>query len=123
MNSKVTFDIDELNNPVINADISITNDVRDKIADRFRESFDHVSNLSIVKFNSEDIKNHKLIITPLGDLSSLSKEEITPILHNINSYQMLSLLDIFCDQLKLRGMKFNTKKLHNGFNFKDSVEK
>ncbi len=41
MQSKATFDLDQNNSPVIKIQVTSTDDVRDKIAKRFTETFVH----------------------------------------------------------------------------------
>lgn len=55
MKSKVTFDLNADNSPIIKAIIEYSEDVRDKIAKRFKEGFGHSSNLAIVKFTDEPL--------------------------------------------------------------------
>ena len=50
MISKINFDLSEDNSPVIVAEIRMSDDVRDKIAKRFLETFAYESNLCWVSF-------------------------------------------------------------------------
>lgn len=71
MKSKVTFDLDGQNKPIILAHVSITDDVRDKIARRFQEAFGHRSNLALVEFHPSHQPiagiepSYPLVITPI----------------------------------------------------------
>lgn len=64
MKSKVTFDLDGQNNPILLVQVSETEDVRDKIAHRFKENLG-TSNLCLAYYTPQHLEEH-LVILPMN---------------------------------------------------------
>ncbi len=75
MISKIQFDLGEDTRPVVLADIAFSDDVRDKIAKGFQDSFGTISSFCLINFRHVGRDTHQLIeIEPVkGDLDSLLK--------------------------------------------------
>lgn len=99
MKSKVTFDLSWNNEPVIKATIDHSEDVRDKIASRFKEGFEHSSNLAIVTFHGEQIGGGEMLqVLPLSPTSTKTLQQ----LHLIDTVQLAHFVDILKSELSQR---------------------
>ena len=80
MKSKATFDLDLFNNPVILVNLEHSEDVRDKIAIRFREGFHQCSNLAVVRFlPGNSGTGNELEISPLSGVYERAAEQLWPV--------------------------------------------
>ena len=99
MKSKVTFDLSWYNEPVIKATIDNSDDVRDKIATRFKEGFEHASNLAIVTFHGEQIGGGDMLqVLPLSPTSTKTLQQ----LHLIDTVQLSHFVEILKTELSQR---------------------
>ena len=67
MISRIRFDLNENNSPVIKVDYRPSEDIRDKVVKKFIELFGHTSMFCSVTFESSDIGNveQTLTISPI----------------------------------------------------------
>lgn len=102
MQSKVTFDLSWSNEPIIQAKISHTDDVRDKIAGKFKEEFGHESCLALVKYLPQAISDG--FNTVFIELSPCDgwRNGSDKIAEHIPTIQILNLLEAFDKILKKR---------------------
>jgi hypothetical protein len=103
MKSKATFDIDYENRPIIIAQATYTDDVRDKIAARFKESFSQRSNLCVVSFLPDqwhipESPTNTMHILPLSPFEPLTKSQ----LGFVTNEQMEYLIKIFTEVIEQR---------------------
>jgi hypothetical protein len=101
MKSKVTFDLDGQNRAVIQAQIIYTDDVRDKIAVKFKEAFRAASSIAVVHYlppaGGEGVV---MQITPLpGNLKHEDPHFIRNYTWNIGRDQVEELIEILTKQL------------------------
>lgn len=118
MKSKVTFDLDESNNPIIKAEIHLTDDIRDKVATRFNEGFGYTSNLAIVKFGSIEREGFKysvkiLEISPLSEIRDESMDVRRKVLYGISTNQLEELVSAFNHELEIRNNETYPGKPHH----------
>ena len=103
MKSKVTFDLDGQNRPIILAQVSPSDDVRDKIATRFKEGFQNYSNIAMVSFWPDEWKDgaplNTIQILPLPNVED-PKEHFT----FLSTEQIRSLSIAFDVELGRRDM-------------------
>lgn len=93
MKSRITFDLDGGNNPIIQVHTKHSDDVRDKIANQFVEGFGHSSNIAVVSFGpAED--GHTLYISALPGFD-YKPEEVMRLIYDINLDQLRELRDVF----------------------------
>jgi len=103
MKSKATFDLNFNNQPVIRAEIYHSDDVRDKIAERFKAGFAHESNIAIVTFDSYTTVGSP-VPADIVEILPLSPYETVIVnqLHNISVEQMEHLIKIFTKEVSDR---------------------
>ncbi len=93
MKSRVTFDLDGGNNPIILVHAEHSEDVRDKIARQFVEKFGHTSNVTVVSFKPTD-DGHTLYISPLPGFYH-QPEEVMRLMYDVSLDQLRELKDVF----------------------------
>ncbi|TXI89740.1 MAG: hypothetical protein E6Q36_02895 [Chryseobacterium sp.] len=101
MKSKVVFDLDEGNSPVIEVFIENTEDVRDKIACRFKEGFGHSSNIAVVATKPSTPGTSRFTMYPfpgIGQNPILAHE----LLYFISSQQLMEFRAMIDSELKQR---------------------
>lgn len=94
MKSKVTFDLNHSNEPIIKASIEHSDDVRDKIAERFKGRFAHASNIAVVQFTEQTVIGgtiNELEILPLTPYETPLMDQ----LEYITTEQMSVLVKVF----------------------------
>jgi hypothetical protein len=100
MKSRVTFDLDGGNNPIILVHAEHSDDVRDKIARQFVERFGHSSNVAVVSFKPTDNGN-TLYISPLPSFYH-QPEEVMRLVYDISLDQLRELEDVFHKEILKR---------------------
>ncbi len=109
MKSKVTFDLDYSNQPVVRASIQHSEDVRDTIAERFKGGFAHESNIAVVYFEEGRVAGESIVeILPLSPYVVPMKER----LRYISTEQMKVLVDVFKEELVERDKLVGVKVAH-----------
>jgi hypothetical protein len=80
MQSRLQFDIDEQNNPIILFSVSIglsdIPDVRDKVAKRFFEGLENTSSVVQVIFTDSEAGVHKGIMKPVGHPCTIDHPQV-----------------------------------------------
>lgn len=93
MKSRVTFDLDGGNNPIILAHAEHSDDVRDKIAKRFVEKLGHSSNLAVISFMPQSINGiQDLHISPLPS-SAFDSKEVERLIYDVSLDQLREFAD------------------------------
>ena len=103
MKSKVQFDLDYDNSSVIVAKVEASDDVRDKIAQNFKNQFHLASNLCTVRFNDHG----EIVIFPLSGSYEIAQKQMWPI----SSEQMSQLIVLFILELAGRGVTVDIDNL------------
>lgn len=67
MLSKLQFDLNENNAPILRVIVSSSDDLRDKVAKRFIEGFQASSNFCKISFDEVDSRSISAIIEPLKE--------------------------------------------------------
>lgn len=102
MKSRVTFDLDGGNNPIILVHAEHSDDVRDKIARQFVERFGHSSNVCTMSFKpSVKDGTTDLSISPLPSFY-FQPEEVMRLVYDVSLDQLRELEDVFHKEILKR---------------------